>query len=82
MSNHFFRRYNQTCSKDLWDKIKRDYEKMDAQLFFVIRSKFLSCKKSRNKLISDYINRLTSLKLELDDAGNKETDADNHDRNS
>ena len=76
MSDNLFRRYNQTCSKYLWDKIKGDYEKLDAQLLFVLRSKLLSCKKSRNESMSDYINRLTSFKLELDDAGNKVTDAD------
>jgi hypothetical protein len=38
LSDNLFRRYNQTCSKDLWDKIKEDCEKLDAQLLFVLRS--------------------------------------------
>ena len=30
-SDNLLWRYIQTCSKDLWDKIKGDYEKLDAQ---------------------------------------------------
>ena len=43
-----FKRYNQTCSKDLWDKIKGDFQKLHSQLLFVLRSKFFSCKKCGN----------------------------------
>ncbi len=76
LSDNLFRRYNETTAKDLWEKIKADFEKLDAQMLFVLRNKFLSCKKNRNESMSDYINRLTTWKHELDDADNKVSDSD------
>ena len=76
LSDSLFRKYNETTTKDLWDKLKTDYEVIDAQLLFVKRNKFLFCVKSRNESMSDYINRLMQYKNELKDAGNEVSDKD------
>ena len=38
VSDNLFRRYNQTCPRDLRGKIKGVYEKLDAQFLFVLPS--------------------------------------------
>ena len=62
--------------KDLWAKLKADYEVVDAQLLFVKRNKFLFCKKARSETMESYLSRLTSLKQELTDAGSDVSDSD------
>ena len=42
LSDSLFRTYNQSNTKDLWNKIKEDYGVDDAQMLFVLRNKFLS----------------------------------------
>ena len=76
LSDNLFRKYAQTTTKELWDKLKEDYETVDAQLLFVKRNKFLFCKKSRSESMVEYLNRLTSLKQELTEAGNAVNDPD------
>ena len=75
LSDNLFRKYNQATPKELWDQLKTDYATIDAQLLFVKRNKFLFCKKNRNESMSDYLNRLTSLKQELTEAGNQVSDS-------
>ena len=77
LSDNLFRKYTAEANpKDLWDKLKADYNVIDAQLLFVKRNKFLFCKKARSESMESYLNRLTSLKQELKDAGNEVTEAD------
>ena len=76
LSDSMFRRYDQNSTKELWDKLKEDYETIDAQLLFILRNKFLSCIKNTTESMRDYINRLSSLKQELKDAGNEVDDKD------
>ena len=76
LSDALFRRYNQTNSKELWDKLKEDFETVDAQLLFFLRNKFLNCIKSRTESVRDYIDRLSKYKNELTDAGNEVKDSD------
>ena len=45
LSYNLFRKYDQTSTKDLWPQLKAEYEKIDAQLLFVKRNKFLFCTK-------------------------------------
>ena len=66
LSDTLFRKYiGQATLKELWAELKKDYETTDAQLQFVLRNKFLKCKKSRNERMVDYIDRLTSLSQDL-----------------
>ena len=76
LSDNLFRKYDQTSTKDVWTQLKADFEKIDAQLLFVKRNKFLFCTKNRSESMSEYFSRLTKLKNELDDAGNKVSDQD------
>ena len=76
-SDSLFRKYAALDNpKDLWDKLILDYEKVDAQLLFVRRNKFLFCKKSRSESMRDFINRLMALKQEVVEAGCAVTDTD------
>ena len=56
--------------------MKVDYETSDMQLQFVLRNKFLGCKKSRNEKMSDFVDRLTSISREITSSGSKVEDAD------
>jgi hypothetical protein len=76
LSDNLFRKYKEQSTKEIWEKLKKDYEIIDAQLLFVKRNKFLFCKKNRNESMSDYLNRLTSLKEELNEAGNQVSEQD------
>ena len=77
LSDNLFRKYmTETNTKDLWSKIQADYNVVDAQLLFVKRNKFLFCKKARHESMEAYLNRLTSLKQDLADAGSQVNDSD------
>ena len=57
LSDNLFRQYQDIETlKDLWDRLKTDYETSDMQLQFVLRNKFLTCRKSKNEKMSDYVN--------------------------
>lgn len=76
LSDNLFRKYDQATTKDLWDKLKSDFEIADAQLLFVLRNKFLFCVKSKSETMNVYINRLSILRSDLKDAGNEVSDQD------
>ncbi len=77
LCDNLFRKYiEQSTMTDLWDALKTDYETTDAQLQFVLRNKFLTCKKSRNERMTDYIDRLTSLSQDLTSADCTVTEPD------
>ena len=76
LCDNLFRVYNQESSNEIWAKLLEDFETIDAQLLFVLRNKFLFSKKERSESVSEYINKLSSLKQELCDAGNTVSDQD------
>ena len=77
LSDNLFRQYQDIETiKDLWDRLKTDYETSDMQLQFVLRNKFLTCRKSKNEKMSDYVKRLTAFSHDLKSAGNEVKDAD------
>ena len=77
LSDNLFRQYQDIETlKDLLDRLKTDYETSDMKLQFVLRNKFLTCRKSKRKTISDYMNRLIALSHDLKCAENEAKDAD------
>ena len=74
LTDNLFRKYNQTSTKDLWDKLAVDFGKVDAQMLFVKLDKFTSCRKSYKESMIEYIDRLTKLKNELNDADTQISD--------
>lgn len=77
LCDNLFRKYNTVANpKDLWDKLKTDYEVIDAQLLFVLKTKFNMYKKSRTETVSEFIDRLTTRKQELIGAGSQVSDPD------
>ncbi len=58
LCDNLFHKHNTVANpKDLWDKLKTDYEVIDAQLLFVLKTKFNICKKSRTETVSEFIDR-------------------------
>ncbi len=77
LSDKLYCRYDkEPTTKELWDKLKTDFETMDAQSLFVLRNKFLFAIKNRSESMSDYVNHLYSIKQELKDAGSEPSEKD------
>ena len=76
LSDKLFKRYNQNECHELWNKILKDFQELDAQQLFVLRNKYIYCVKSSSQRMSDYISSLDELHEQIKDAGYTISDTD------
>ena len=74
LCDSLYQRYDLKSAKELWDKLKADYEKKDAQQCFILLRKFNNCVKEKKETMMDFISRLKSLRSELEGANHTVSD--------
>ena len=56
LCDSLYQRYDLKSAKELWDKLKADYEKKDAQQCFILLRKFNNCVKEKKETMMDFIS--------------------------
>lgn len=68
--------YDITSTKKLWEKLRHEYIQADAQFVMMKRNQFYEARKSVDETMIDFINRLKTVRCELNDASYEISDQD------